>query len=322
MIERMSRRNQALLDQVKAGGHRRRITCSSKRRGWSSPGGAWSSRCGARPSPPWRMRHGASCGPASPPSPVPRGAGESRSGTGALLATPRPLAGEIISEQRKRFRQVRTQPLMLAEPAPATTRTETRTAQPLGRRPPAPVPPAHRWALRAPAAGLGLVGLLWFSGVAIGLVRLLGGWFVANRVGARAALIDGGPIRDTFEHMRGQTHVDHARLAVSLDVEAPVAMRVASPTVVVPRHLLDHLPPDVLAPILAHELSHVARRDYAVNLAQCVAEVLLFHSPATWWLRRAFARRASSVATTAPSRWQATARDTSRRSRSWHVLAP
>lgn len=54
----------------------------------------------------------------------------------------------------------------------------------------------------------------------------------------------------------------------------------------VPGHLLDQLPPDSLASVLAHELAHIARRDYAVNLAQCVAEALLFHSPATWWIGR------------------------------------
>ena len=73
---------------------------------------------------------------------------------------------------------------------------------------------------------------------------------------------------------------------MSLEVEAPVAIGTALPTVVVPGHFLDHLPPDSLAPILAHELEHVDRRDYAVNLAQCVAEALMFHSPATWWIGR------------------------------------
>ena len=140
--------------------------------------------------------------------------------------------------------------------------------------------------LAVPAFGLGLLGVLWLIGVVTGLVRLLGGWTVAGRLGARAALVDEGPVRETFDHVRDQTHAGHARLAVSLEVEAPVAIGVTSPTVVVPGHLLDHLPPDSLAPILAHELAHVARHDYAANLAQCVAEVLLFHSPATWWLGR------------------------------------
>ena len=155
-----------------------------------------------------------------------------------------------------------------------------------GRAGIARVAPPARQSLAVPSAALGLLGLLWFVGVAVGLVRLVGGWIAAGRLGTRAALVDEGLVRDTFDRVRRQTHAGDARLAVSMDVEAPVAIGVTSPTVVVPGHLLDHLPPQSLAPILAHELSHVARRDYAVNLAQSVAEVLLFHSPATWWIGR------------------------------------
>ena len=36
--------------------------------------------------------------------------------------------------------------------------------------------------------------------------------------------------------------------------------------------------------ILAHELAHVRRHDYLVNLMQTLAETLLFYHPAVWWL--------------------------------------
>lgn len=38
--------------------------------------------------------------------------------------------------------------------------------------------------------------------------------------------------------------------------------------------------------ILAHELAHVRRHDYLVNTLQSAAEVLLFYSPAAWWISR------------------------------------
>ena len=38
--------------------------------------------------------------------------------------------------------------------------------------------------------------------------------------------------------------------------------------------------------ILAHELAHVRRHDYFVNLMQTVAETLLFYHPAVWWLSK------------------------------------
>ncbi|MEI9970671.1 MAG: M56 family metallopeptidase [Ignavibacteriota bacterium] len=39
--------------------------------------------------------------------------------------------------------------------------------------------------------------------------------------------------------------------------------------------------------ILLHELAHVARHDYLVNLLQSLVEGLLFYHPAVWWVSRA-----------------------------------
>ena len=36
--------------------------------------------------------------------------------------------------------------------------------------------------------------------------------------------------------------------------------------------------------ILAHELAHVRRHDYLVNLIQSAVETLMFYHPATWWI--------------------------------------
>jgi hypothetical protein len=48
--------------------------------------------------------------------------------------------------------------------------------------------------------------------------------------------------------------------------------------------LLTRLPPDQVEALLAHELAHVRRHDYLVNLAQHVIEALLFFHPVVWWL--------------------------------------
>jgi GWxTD domain-containing protein len=36
--------------------------------------------------------------------------------------------------------------------------------------------------------------------------------------------------------------------------------------------------------LLAHELAHIRRHDYLVNIFQSVVETLLFYHPATWWI--------------------------------------
>ena len=38
--------------------------------------------------------------------------------------------------------------------------------------------------------------------------------------------------------------------------------------------------------VLLHELAHVRRHDYVVNILQTLVETLLFYHPAIWWLSR------------------------------------
>ena len=54
----------------------------------------------------------------------------------------------------------------------------------------------------------------------------------------------------------------------------------------VPANLVTGMPPDLLEALLAHELAHVRRHDYLVNLLQFAAEILLFFHPTVWWLSR------------------------------------
>ena len=50
--------------------------------------------------------------------------------------------------------------------------------------------------------------------------------------------------------------------------------------ILLPVAVLTNLTPVQIEAILAHELAHIRRRDYAVNLLQTVAETLLFYHPA------------------------------------------
>jgi peptidoglycan/xylan/chitin deacetylase (PgdA/CDA1 family) len=56
--------------------------------------------------------------------------------------------------------------------------------------------------------------------------------------------------------------------------------------VLLPAAALAGLTPAQLDALLAHELAHVRRHDYLVNLLQSLAETLLFYHPAAHWLSR------------------------------------
>lgn len=67
-------------------------------------------------------------------------------------------------------------------------------------------------------------------------------------------------------------------------IDTPMAARVLRPVVLLPSALALRLPVDLVEALLAHELAHVRRHDYLVNLLQRMVEALLFYHPVVWWL--------------------------------------
>ena len=56
------------------------------------------------------------------------------------------------------------------------------------------------------------------------------------------------------------------------------------PVILLPISVMTGLDEDQLRAILAHELAHIRRYDYLVNILQSAIEVILFYHPAIWWL--------------------------------------
>ena len=60
----------------------------------------------------------------------------------------------------------------------------------------------------------------------------------------------------------------------------------ASADVLVPADALAGLPCTQMEALLLHELAHIRRHDYLINVLQGVAEAALFYHPAVWWISR------------------------------------
>ncbi|HEX4145096.1 MAG TPA: M56 family metallopeptidase [Pirellulales bacterium] len=74
------------------------------------------------------------------------------------------------------------------------------------------------------------------------------------------------------------------RVFQSTRVHVPVVVGYLRPVILLPISLASQLPVAQLEAILAHELAHVRRHDYLVNLWQILVETVLFYHPAVWWL--------------------------------------
>ncbi|WMD20211.1 M56 family metallopeptidase [Achromobacter seleniivolatilans] len=131
------------------------------------------------------------------------------------------------------------------------------------------------------------LALAWLAGSAIAALRvLLGlGWL-------RGVLRASQPWNDPAWQARVADMARRLRLSrtvglrVVRNLSSPVTAGWLKPVILVPASLVTGMPADLLAALLAHELAHVRRHDYLVNLLQHAAEVLLFFHPSIWWLSR------------------------------------
>lgn len=67
---------------------------------------------------------------------------------------------------------------------------------------------------------------------------------------------------------------------------SPVTFGYLKPIILIPAGLIFQLSPVQLEAIIAHELAHVKRNDYLVNLFQSGLEVLFFYHPCYWWINQ------------------------------------
>ncbi len=125
---------------------------------------------------------------------------------------------------------------------------------------------------------------VWMMGVLLCSLRLAGGWWHARRlafVGAHAAAREWQEVVARLKSRLGVMR--SVRLLESARVSVPIVVGWIKPTLIVPAAVLGGLAPSELEAVLAHELAHIRRHDYLVNLLQSAVETLLFYHPGVWW---------------------------------------
>ena len=126
---------------------------------------------------------------------------------------------------------------------------------------------------------------IWLVGAMAFWVRMLGGWILAERLRSRLVRRASGEWQQALDRLKTRLRVSRpVQLLVSSLVQAPVVVGWLRPAVLVPVGALAGLPADQVEALLLHELAHIRRHDYLVNLLQGVVEAILFYHPAVWWI--------------------------------------
>ena len=134
---------------------------------------------------------------------------------------------------------------------------------------------------------LPLFAPLWMAGVLLFYGRALASWVAARRL--RATGVCAPPDEWRLFIRRLAERMGIARSVTILEsclTDVPVVLGFFRPVILLPLGMLAGLDADQVECILLHELAHIRRLDYAVNLMQTAVEGLLFYHPAVWWISR------------------------------------
>ena len=137
-----------------------------------------------------------------------------------------------------------------------------------------------------------LLGWIWFLGVAALFLRLLGGYWLAQRLRYRGVSAPDPRFSEMCRQWAGRLGVRrNVQLLESKFVAEPLTLGFWKPVILFPAGMLLHLPTVQVETLLLHELAHVRRYDYLINLIQLSLDTIFFYHPLFWLLSGEARRR-------------------------------
>ncbi len=125
----------------------------------------------------------------------------------------------------------------------------------------------------------------WFIGAALLMLRFMGGWFYTERLRSRATIVMDKQWRSRFGILTAKLNITKSiEFRETTKILTPMVIGALRPVVLIPVGLLSGFSVSQVEAILAHELAHIRRNDYLVNLLQSLTEVFFFFHPALWWI--------------------------------------
>jgi GWxTD domain-containing protein len=127
----------------------------------------------------------------------------------------------------------------------------------------------------------------WILGVLLVYVRRLAGFVPVHKLRRRGVCCTSEHWQKELARLKAHWRIPRpVKLLESCLADVPMVLGHFRPLILVPAGLLAGLPPGQIEAILLHELAHIRRHDYLVNVFQRFVEGLFFYNPAAWWFSR------------------------------------
>ena len=128
---------------------------------------------------------------------------------------------------------------------------------------------------------------VWFLGVSVLALRfVLGLWLMRGNGKDTRSFFD-PDLQQQVNRLCAAVAM-HSKVVVRIvdDLTGPITVGCFRPLILIPSSLLTGMAPTQLEALLAHELAHIRRYDFLLNLLQNLVEIILFFHPVVWWISK------------------------------------
>ena len=210
---------------------------------------------------------------------------------GLLSARPEPVKAELFQQEQK----VESSPSPAPNPS-FDSRMSNLSDQidPAVSRAMAPALAASTFPVESEslekAQGVAMNFSAWLTWSWCIVVAMLGIWWVVGLFVRRLIALQSSPanenVRNVLESIAGEKAAS-VRLLINRRIKSPVMWGCFRPTIVIPASHVEE--PQSLRWGLAHEWSHIQRRDFLTRLLAMGTQLVCFFQPFFWWLNRELA---------------------------------
>ncbi len=123
----------------------------------------------------------------------------------------------------------------------------------------------------------------YIMGVVFMLIRFASGLWQLSSLKRNGVSTPGEATTLLFNALKEKLHMrGYIQLLVSAKAQAPMVIGYIKPVILVPAAAMAQLSVQQLESILLHELVHIRRYDYFINILQAIVETALFFNPFVW----------------------------------------
>ncbi len=132
---------------------------------------------------------------------------------------------------------------------------------------------------------LPLIVAIWLIGEAFFALKLAGGFLYVQRLQYFHSTPLGIEWQVKIKQLSNSLGLNKAvNISESTLVNTPVVLGWLKPIILMPVGAVNNLSIQQVEAILAHELAHIHRHDYILNIVQTLIETLMYFNPAVWWI--------------------------------------